>query len=241
MHEREHGGSGRQSREGEAISIATATPVEPPIARRTLHDEVLTRVRDMIIEGELAPGERINEVPLCERLGVSRTPLREALKTLASEGLVDASPGRGVRVRRLTPEDVHGMLEVMAELEALAGRLACARASDEGIAGVRALHEEMMRLYEEGDRLHYFKLNQTIHSSIVALSGNETLAEVHGNLQARLKRIRFIGNREPAKWRDAVTEHELMVAALEARDGDALANVLHAHLMHTWERVREIV
>lgn len=211
------------------------------IARHTLHDAVATRVRDMIIEGRVAPGERINEVRLGAALGVSRTPLREALKTLASEGLIELQPGRGAVVRKFSPDDVHHMLEVIAELEAFAGRLAAERASDAEIAAIAAVHAEMMRLYAAGERLEYYKNNQRIHSMIVAAAANPTLAEIHANLQARMKRIRFIGNSEPGKWRAAVEEHEEMVRALGRRDGARLAAVMKLHLENTWLRVRDSV
>lgn len=212
-----------------------------PISRPSLHDAIVTRVRDMITEGSLPAGTRIHEGKLGGELGVSRTPLREALKFLASEGLVELAPGRGAIVRRFTPKDVHDSLIVLKELEALAGRLACARASDEQIAQVRALHDEMLRRYAARDRLPYFKLNQTIHSTIARLSGNDTLAEMHGMLQARLKRIRYIGHEGPEKWAEAVADHEAIIAALERRDGDGLAHALTRHMTYAWERVKELL
>ena len=212
-----------------------------PIRRQSLHEQVTERVRDMIIEGELAPGERINEADLVERLGVSRTPLREALRTLAAENLVDTRPSRGSVVRRLTPEDVKAMLQVLAELEALGGRLACESGSDAAIDAILDHHDEMMRCYAVRDRLAYYKANQAIHAAIAAASGNAVLAEMQGSIQARLKRIRFIGNDTPGNWADAVAEHEAMAEALRARDGRRLGEVLSAHLTRTWDRVRAIV
>lgn len=210
-----------------------------PIARPSLHDAILTRVRDMITEGALPAGSRIHEGNLGRELGISRTPLREALKFLASEGLVELAPGRGAIVRRFTPKDVRDSLIVLQELEALAGRLACVHASDEQIAQVRALHDEMIRRYRTLDRLPYFKLNQAIHSSIARLAANDALAEMHGMLQARLKRIRYIGHEGPEKWAAAVADHEAIIAALERRDGDALALALTHHMTLAWERVKE--
>lgn len=212
-----------------------------PVSRRSLHDELVGRVRDMIIDGQLPPGTRIHEGQLGEALGVSRTPLREALKFLASEGLIELVPGRGALVRRLTPRDVRNMLDVLIALESLAGRLACERASDAEIAKVRALHDEMMRCYADRDRLEYYRRNQAIHSAIAQLSGNAVLAAMHESIQQRLKRVRYIGNEQPAKWEGAVAEHEEMIAALEARDGNRLAEVLARHLDRTWERVRDAV
>lgn len=212
-----------------------------PIARPTLHDAIVARVRDMIIEGELSPGTRLHEGNLGKILGVSRTPLREALKFLASEGLVELSHGKGAVVRKFTAKDVHDSLIVLGSLEGLAGRLACANATDSEIREVRQLHDRMMDMYEKRDRLPYFKLNQSIHSAILRLSKNEALVSVHGVLQARLKRIRYIGNEGPEKWSGAVADHEEIISAMEARDPDRLSKVLTAHMEKTWERVRNAV
>jgi DNA-binding GntR family transcriptional regulator len=212
-----------------------------PIARSTLHDAIVARVRDMIIEGELAPGTRLHEGNLGKMLGVSRTPLREALKFLVSEGLLELSPGRGAVVRQFSAKDIHDSLIVLGNLEGLAGRLACEHATDVEIGEVRQLHDRMMDMYEKRDRLPYFKLNQSIHSAILRLSKNEALVSVHNVLQARLKRIRYIGNEGPEKWAGAVADHEEMINALKARDADRLSKVLTDHMAKTWERVRNAI
>jgi len=212
-----------------------------PIARPTLHDAIVARVRDMVIEGELAPGTRLHEGNLGKMLGVSRTPLREALKFLVSEGLLELSPGRGAVVRQFTAKDVHDSLVVLGNLEGLAGRLACANATDAEIREVRQLHDRMMDMYEKRDRLPYFKLNQAIHSAILRLTKNEALVSVHGVLQARLKRIRYIGNEGPEKWAGAVADHEEIIMALAARDPERLSTILTAHMEKTWDRVRNAV
>ena len=159
-----------------------------PIERSTLHDVVVTRLRDMIIEGQLLAGNRVHEGDLCQQLGISRTPLREALKVLAMEGLVELNPGRGATVRKLTAKDIQDMLSVLSVLENLAGRLTCQMATDEDIREVRRLHDEMLSFYAAGDSLPYFKRNQQIHSLLITLSGNESLALVHDLLQTRLNR-----------------------------------------------------
>jgi DNA-binding GntR family transcriptional regulator len=213
----------------------------PPITRVTLHDEVLTRVRDMIIEGKLPPGSRINEVQVGAMLGVSRTPLREAIKTLVSEGLVEIIPAKGAVVRSFDAKAIRDILEVIKSLEQTAARLVCRNAPDADIAALQATHAEMMHLYSTGDRLAYFKLNQKIHSGLAQASGNPVLAQTHEQLQSRIKRIRFIGNEEPGRWAGAVAEHEEMMKALAARDGEWLARILGEHLDHTLERVRHAV
>jgi DNA-binding GntR family transcriptional regulator len=211
------------------------------IERPTLHNVVVSRLRDMIIEGQLAAGVRIHEGQLCQQLGVSRTPLREALKVLAMEGLVELIPSRGALVRELTAKDVKDMLTVLSALENLAGAMTCENASDEQIREVRRLHDEMMKFYAARDRLQYFKLNQQIHSSLVSLSGNESLALVHDILQSRMKRIRFIGDQRDESWAAAVTDHEEMIQALEARDAGRLSSAMVDHLAKTWDRVKNAI
>ncbi|WP_218961095.1 GntR family transcriptional regulator [Ruegeria sediminis] len=211
------------------------------IQKETLHDQVANRIRDLIIEGYLEPGSRIDETKLVQQLGVSRTPFREALRTLAAEGLIVIRPSKGSIVRKLTREDVYSMLEVLAHLERLSGELACQRASDEEIDDLLKLHGEMLVLYEKRDRLPYYKLNQEFHSRLSELSGNETLLRHQGMIQAQLKRIRFIGNRKPEYWAKAVSEHNEMADALKARDGARLGEVMSRHLMNTWDRVKDIV
>jgi DNA-binding GntR family transcriptional regulator len=212
--------------------------VPPPIQRRTLHVEVLTRLRDMIIEGQLGPGTRINEGQVGAQLGVSRTPLREAIKTLASEGLVEIIPAKGAVVRTFSEEDLRQTFEALKVLEQSAGRIVCERAPSASIDGIRDLHRQMLVLYAARQRLDYFKLNQAIHTAIVAASGNAILLEMHATLQARVKRARFIGNGEPEKWAAAVAEHEQMMAALDARDAEALAETLGRHMDAAFARVR---
>jgi DNA-binding GntR family transcriptional regulator len=223
-------------------SAKTAEPDHPlTIHKETLHDQVASRVRDLIIEGELEPGSRIDETTLVRQLGVSRTPFRESLRTLAAEGLIVIRPSRGSQVRKLSHSEVRSMLEVLGHLEALVGRLACERASDSDIDGLLDLHRRMLVFYESRDRLPYYKLNQEFHSRLAALSGNPTLAEMQSNIQARLKRIRFIGNGTPEYWATSVSEHEGMVSALKSRDASGLAEIMERHLTNTWDRVKDSI
>jgi DNA-binding GntR family transcriptional regulator len=208
-----------------------------PIRRPTLHDEVVGRLRDLIVEGALAGGTRIHEGKLCEQLGVSRTPLREALKVLANEGLVDLLPNRGAVVRPVTAKDTRDMLRVLGRLEALAGELACANATDTEIAELKAVHERMLVLQAAGNTMEYFKLNQDIHTGIVRLARNPTLQSLHETLQARVKRIRFVPHDFGVPATEPVREHERMMDALLARDGVRLGKLLDEHMEMTWRRV----
>lgn len=148
-------------------------------------------------------------------------------------------PSRGAVVKRFSATDVKDMLTVLRALEELAGKLACELATDREIGEVRALHDEMIERYKHSDRLQYYKLNQQIHLAIVRLARNPTLADIHQMLQTRLKRIRFVGHEGAEKWAAAVSEHEEMITALEARNAERLSEVLGRHLTKAWERVRD--
>ena len=207
--------------------------------RLPLAQVVAAHLRDMIAQSELAPGDRIREREVAKRLAVSRTPMREALRLLAAERLVELLPNRGAVVGNPSAKEVEDLLSVLATLEALAGEQAALRASEAEIAEVRALHYEMLATFERGDRLAYFKLNQAIHRAIVAASHNAALIELHGQTNARLYRIRYQSNLDNDQWPMAVEEHDAMLRALSARDAGGLARILRDHLGSTWAKVRE--
>ncbi len=215
-------------------------PAPDNIANLPLTNQVATILRDMIIQDKLKPGERIRERQLSERLNVSRTPLREAIKILVSEKLVESSPNRGAVVADPEPENIRELLQVLGALEGLGGRLAAENATQEQIAEIHALHFEMLAAFYRKDKLAYFKINQRIHKSIMAASGNAALVETHEQLNARVYRFRYQSNQKKEKWPEAVDEHENIVEALEARDGARLEKILTDHLKQTWIKVCEV-
>ncbi len=210
-----------------------------PIARASLHDEVVTRLRAMIIEGDIAPGARVPERILCERFAISRTPLREALKVLASEGLLVLTPNRGATVPLITVEDVDELFPVMGALEALSGELACERLSEDQLAEIRAQHYQMVVYYRRRELSEYFRLNQRIHERILDAAANPTLTALHRSLAGRIRRARYQANMSRTRWEQAVAEHEAILEALENHDGAKLAAILKKHLHNTCETVKE--
>ena len=217
-------------------TAATARPANAPenvtslAERKLLHEAVMDRLRDMIVQGELPPESKLNERLLCEKLGISRTPLREALKFLASEGLVELLPNRGAQVAALKPEKVKEIFTVLGSLEALAGELVCRNATDSDIADIRALHYQMVAHHTRGELAHYFRLNQLIHLRLVECSGNATLAQVYRALNAHVRRARYMANLSEARWDKAVKEHEEILEALQRRDAARLQAILRDHL-----------
>jgi DNA-binding GntR family transcriptional regulator len=195
-----------------------------------LHDEVVSRVRHLLIEGEIPPGGRVPERDLCAALGISRTPLREALKVLAAEGHVILLPNRGARAAKLTAKDVRDLFEVCEGLEAIAGELACQRVSEPEIAEIANLHKEMERHYEGRDLSQYYRCNRAIHEAIVRAADNPVLSSLYDSVTARIRRARYVVPMPPEHWRLAIREHEAILNALERRDGTGLSHILRRHL-----------
>ncbi|HEY1857671.1 GntR family transcriptional regulator [Acidocella sp.] len=225
----------------EITAPPAATRAEP--SKASLHDEVLARLRDYIVEGNLSDGARIPERELCTQFGVSRTPLREALKVLASEGLVDLLPNRGARVRALRAEDYKELFDVMGGLEALAGRLACESMSQAQYAEIEALHHEMYGFYLRRDLHEYFRSNQEIHQKIVDAAGNRALTGMYATVAGQIRRLRYAANLDAKRdrWAEAVREHEAILDALRRRAGAELSDILFKHLRNKQIAARESV
>jgi DNA-binding GntR family transcriptional regulator len=209
------------------------------ISPRPLHNEVADRLRELITRGDLVPGERLNERRLTAHFGISRTPLREAIKLLSAEGLIKLFPNRGAVVTTVTPTDAEDMFQVMGALEALAGELACQRASESNIAEVTELHERMRRFHAEGDLVNYFDLNQRIHQTIVDCAGNRELSDAYRRIAMRIRRARYMANLFKPRWNEAMSEHEQMLDALSKRDGARLKAILSSHLENKSRAVQD--
>lgn len=203
--------------------------------RGSLPATVAASLRERIIQGELAPGARLSERYLCELMGVSRTPLREALRMLANEGLLHLEPNRGAQVVALSERDIREAFEVIGGLEAMACRLACERASDAEIAEIQALTYEMLASHARRDLPNYYRLNQAIHTRLSNAAHNRLLNQVYDAQNARIQHLRFASNEDRAKWDQAMQEHVVMAEALAARDADGLAAIMRQHLQRKCE------
>ena len=200
------------------------------IVRAPLHVQVAERLRILIDSGELAPGTRLNEIELCNTMGVSRTPLREAIRSLATEGLIELQPNRGAIVSIVSQEDVTEILPIMASLEGLGGRLAAMHMDQSKIAQVRKIHNQMISHYKNNEVAEYFETNRLIHELITEGSGNQTLVDTINSLSAKVRRARFTAQMTKESWAKAVSEHEEMITALEAQDPDRLEAILVQHV-----------
>lgn len=211
------------------------------IPRQGLHDAVAERLRQGIVEGLLEPGVRLNERVLCELMGVSRTPMREAIKKLAGEGLIRLEPNKGAVVARLTRDEVAAAFEVIASLESLSGMLAAQRASDSEIKSVLSMQEKMEKAYRKKDLSAYYQMNAEIHSAINQAAGNPVLSEVFRSINQRLQSLRFRSNLDEKKWASAVREHAAIAKALAVRDEKLLGQLLRDHLNHKRDIVLKLL
>lgn len=212
-----------------------------PIARPALYLEAVQRLRQLIVEGDIAPGAKLNERELCDRLALSRTPLREAIKTLAAEGLVDLLPNRGAVAAQMSEQDVADTFEVIAGLEGQSGELAAQRIEPAELAEIRALNFEMRAAHARLDLPTYYRINAQIHNLVNAAARNPVLTRTYRTVNARVQALRFRSNFDPVKWQRAVGEHDAMVDALAARDAARLRSLLVLHLEHKRDTVLELM
>jgi DNA-binding GntR family transcriptional regulator len=230
-----------------------AVSLQPAIVQRTLHDELVTLLRNLIIEGELRPGSRIAETRLCARFGVSRMPLRKALKVLSAEGLVWFLPNKGASVVRVTRTEIDEAVPIFGALEVLAGELACARIDKESVGCIRSIHWQMVEHFRRGERRPYALLNRALHEAIFEAANNKILSENYNMLQVRFSSLlpgqpghwpelmrqmfqnAFQSSTGRAHWATEVEEHEQMLASLEAGDGAQFAQIARRHIRHRAE------
>jgi DNA-binding GntR family transcriptional regulator len=212
-----------------------------PIPRQSLHDELLTRIRSLIIDGDLCPGAKVAERELCNRFSVSRTPLREALKVLAAEGLVRLPPNRGAIISEIRIDDLEDCFQVLAELEALAAELCCTRMTNGEIKSARILHERMRAEHTSQDLPAYHRLNRQLHDSIITSARNRVLADQHQRLALRVRRTQLVTRISRARWDAAMREHDAIIERLEARAAQELAQVMRAHILQVRDYYRTIL
>ncbi|TAM90591.1 MAG: GntR family transcriptional regulator [Candidimonas sp.] len=210
------------------------------VTRLRLHDTVVEHLRNFIVEGVLAPGAKLNERELCDTLGISRTPLREALKVLAAEGLIDIIPNRGASVSHMSEAEIREAFELMSGLEAFSGELACERVTPDEIGEIKALHYMMLACRAQNDMPGYYAQNRAIHDRINLAARNSALRQVYLMANRRLQALRFRSNFRAAKWERAIKEHGEMIEALEARDGTRLSAILRLHLLEKRDAVLQM-
>jgi DNA-binding GntR family transcriptional regulator len=202
-----------------------------------LHHRLTEILRDRIVDGVLSPGSPISEREICEEFDVSRTPLREALKVLESEGLIQLFRNRGAVVAPISVEMIEEKLAVISALEGYAARQVCIRASDEELAELEALHAQFAREYDPKEPERYFELHQALHRRLIELANNPTLRDNYALLSRHVKRARIEGLKQHKRLPDVIEENRAIVRAVLARDQAAAQAAVERHLQRISQTV----
>lgn len=206
--------------------------VDPtPLRPASLHEEVATRLRHMIFERQLAPGQWIDELALARDWQISRTPLREALKVLAAEGLVLPVPRQGSKVAEMSEDDADQLLPVMALLEGRCAYEAVRKASDADIRRLKQLHEKLEKHAAAHNIDGYYQANHEFHSTVQALAGNRWLDRATGDLRRFVRLLRGRQLNWPGRIEASINEHRVLLDAIVQRDAARAERVMHDHLM----------
>ena len=207
--------------------VAEPTSLRP----NSLHEDVATRLRSMIFEGQLAPGAWVDEVALAREWAISRTPLREALKVLAAEGLVTPVPRQGSRVAELSDDDADALFPVMALLEGRCAFEAVRKASAAELKTLRRLHETLERHAAAGNIEAYYRANHEFHTKVQALAGNRWLDRVSSDLRRFVRLLRGRQLKQPGRLQASLNEHRVLIDAFEQRDAARAERAMHDHLL----------
>ncbi len=216
---------------GTVVDLKSLIDREGGVARSpSLAEDAASRLREMILLERLPAGMALPERDLAEALGVSRTPMREAIRLLANEGLVSYTPSRRPFVADPSLDEINDCLRVQGAMEALAGEWACQLATDEALAGIAAINLSIAEAADAEAKLQAFRRDMQFHCAIVAAAQNKALAETHKTYNARLWRVRFLSSQRPQGREDTRREHLEIVEALTARDPHRTATALKNHL-----------
>jgi DNA-binding GntR family transcriptional regulator len=208
-----------------------ARPERNSLAAPALYEQVAERLRTRIFAHELEPGAWVDEQALAEEFGISRTPLREALKVLAAEGLVQLRPRRGCYVAALSEQDLDEIFPIMAMLEGRCAREATAKATDTDLRRLEAIHADLERYAANGDPDHFFEANQAFHDALQDLAGNRWLKQLIEDTRQFIKLTRRDSLNLEGRLKQSLTEHRAILAAVQRRDADEAGRLMHDHLL----------
>ena len=202
-----------------------------PFASPALYEQVAERLRARIYAHELAPGSWIDEQALADEFGISRTPMREALKVLASEGLVLLKPRRGCYVTEMSERDIDEIFPVLALLEGRVAEEATQRLTDADLARLEKVHADLERHVAANDADRFFETNQIFHNALQELAGNRWLSQIIADTRKFLNLTRRDSLRLDGRLKQSVAEHREIMAALKARDAASAAHHMHDHII----------
>ena len=198
---------------------------------QTLREQIVSSLRDSIIKGELNPGQKLTEPELAEKLGISRTPIREAFRQLESEGFLTVIPRRGAVVSRITRKEIGDFYDLKSLLEGYAARLAAEKITEKGIEKLRKINEQLIVLAEKDDVDAFFSKNDEFHNTFISYCGNEKLLEFHKHLVQRFTRFRLGALSVPGRLQLSVKQHRDIIKALAENDGPLAETLVLEHAL----------
>ncbi len=202
-----------------------------------LRDVVFNTLRQAILTGELKPGERLMEIQLAQRLGVSRTPVREAIRKLELEGLVLMIPRKGAEVAEITIKDLEDVLEVRAALEKLAVQDACENITDAQLQELKKANNEFKRTLEEEDIIARVHADMKFHEIIYAATNNHRLLQILNNLREQMYRYRMEYLKDKSSYKKLLEEHDAIRKALKKHDREKAGDTIHVHIENQKESI----
>ncbi|WP_212525131.1 GntR family transcriptional regulator [Actibacterium sp. MT2.3-13A] len=211
------------------------------MAEQILAEQIATQLRRDILRGKFPPGATIKERDSAAEMGVSRTPMREAIRILAKEGLLVLRPAHSPTVAKPTFREISDAIEVLLAIEYLAAELACRNATDEDIAEIRAIHEEVVAKYDLVGALDLFEIDMAFHHAIAKATHNAALLDTYRSYLERLWRARFLSARQKRTRERVVNHHAAILDALEARDIQAAKAAIEMHLGGLAENIRPVI
>ena len=206
-------------------------PAASDLAAPALYEQVAERLRNRIYAHELAPGAWIDEQALAQEYGISRTPMREALKVLAAEGLVQLKPRRGCYVTELSERDLDEIFPVMALLEGRCAFEAAQRAEADDLAHLAAIHERLEKYAAEGDADRFFEANQAFHLAVQQLAGNRWLSQLINDTRKLMKLTRRDSLRLEGRLKQSLAEHRAILRAIQRHDANDAGRLMQNHLL----------
>ena len=206
-----------------------------------LRDVVFNTLREAILKGELQPGERLMELQLASKLGVSRTPIREAIRMLEQEGLAVTMPRKGAEVARMTLKDMEDVLEVREALDELAAIIACAKITDEQLENLKSIRDEFKKSLDSGDVKKIAEEDVRFHDAIYEATDNAKLIALTNNIREQMYRYRVEYLKDQNNYPILIAEHDAIVNALEQRDKEMVTAEMHTHVVNQAVAVKAVI
>jgi len=210
------------------------------IEKKPLHEEIANNLRELIMSGELQEGDKIKEDELCSSMGISKTPLREALRVLSVEGLIKLVPNRGSFVSTPTFEEIREMFDVMSVLEGICARAAAEKMSAKDLAALEKLHGKLEKNFKRRAQREYIRINNQFHSFVQELAGNRTLNQIVNGLRQKILLYRYQSLNLPERFEQSIQEHRDLIEAFRKKDSKKTETLMRRHLKKQCEALEKL-